>query len=85
MRELGFPSMMDMDVKGKKVLLRCDINSPIDPKTKKIVNENRLNKTVPTLQYLIDKGAKVGIIAHQGDTLDYHNLISLQEHAQKII
>ncbi len=75
-------SMRDVSYEGKRVLLRLDINSPIDPKTKKIVNENRLKKSVPTVQYLLDSGAKVAIIAHQGDTLDYQNLISLEEHAE---
>lgn len=84
MNALGFTQMSDMDVAGKKVLLRVDINSPLDGVTHKIINENRLDKTVPTLRYLIEKGAKVGIIAHQGDSLDYQNLISMEEHAQKL-
>jgi len=74
--------MEDLDLHKKKVLLRLDINSPIDPKTKKITNDNRLIKSLPTLRYLLSKKAAVAIIAHQGDTLDYHNLISLEEHAQ---
>src|SRR5699024_4496288 len=74
----------EFDYENKKVLLRLDINSPIDLNTKKIVNENRIEKSLPTLRYLLDHKAKVGIIAHQGDTLDYQNLISLQEHAQKL-
>ncbi len=74
----------EFDYENQRVLLRLDINSPIDPKTKKIVNENRMNKCLPTLKYLLDHRAKVAIIAHQGDTLDYQNLISLEEHAQKL-
>ncbi len=70
------------DYRGKTVLLRLDINSPIDRQTKKIVNTNRLQKSLPTLNYLLERGAKVAIIAHQGDTLDYHNLIAMEEHAQ---
>ena len=73
--------MRDVDYHNKTVLLRLDINSPIDPQTKKIVNENRLSKSVPTLNYLLEQGAKVAVIAHQGDTLDYQNLIALEEHA----
>ncbi|MCH3917591.1 MAG: phosphoglycerate kinase [Spirochaetia bacterium] len=84
MSGLGFASMEDMEVKGRRVLLRCDINSPIDPETKRIVNENRLDKTVPTLRWLLEQGARVGIIAHQGDTLDYQDLIPMAEHAQKL-
>ncbi len=78
---LGFKSLEELDVTNKKVLLRLDINSPIDVKTKRIVNTNRIDKSLRTLNYLKDKGAKVAIIAHQGDTLDYQNLISLSEHA----
>lgn len=77
-------SMREFNYKGKTVLLRLDINSPIDPETKKIVSENRIKKSIPTLNYLIEQGAKIAIIAHQGDTLDYHNLISMKEHAEKL-
>ncbi len=69
---------------GRTVLFRPDINSPIDPATKRIVNTNRIEKTIPTLLRLLDGGAKVAIIAHQGDTLDYQNLIPLAEHAERL-
>jgi len=69
-------------LRGKTVVFRPDINSPIDPKTKKITNTNRIGKTVPTLTKLLDGGARVAMIAHQGDTLDYQNLIPLAEHAE---
>ena len=74
----------DFDYQGKTVLLRVDINSPVDPQTKKIVNENRINRSLPTIKRLSKTGAKLVIIAHQGDTLDYQNLISLKEHSQKL-
>lgn len=77
-------SLEEFDYSGKKVLLRLDINSPIDPQTKKIMNENRINMSLPTLHYLLEQQAKIAIIAHQGDTLDYHNLIALAEHAEKL-
>ncbi|MFW5727683.1 MAG: phosphoglycerate kinase [Spirochaetia bacterium] len=84
MAELGFRPMEEFDVAGKRVLLRVDINSPIDPDTKKIVNTNRIDKSLPTISWLLDKGARLALIAHQGDTLDYQNLIPLAEHAQKL-
>lgn len=74
----------DFDFKGKTVLLRVDINSPITPATKKIANDNRIRESIPTIQKLIDGGAKIAMIAHQGDTLDYQNLIPLNEHAEKL-
>jgi len=79
---LGFKPMEEMDVAGKVVLLRIDINSPINPETKKIVNTNRIDKSLDTINWLKDQGARVAMIAHQGDTLDYQNLISMEEHSE---
>lgn len=76
-------SIIGVDVRGKRVLFRPDINSPID-KDGNIVNDNRLVQTAPTIRYLLDNGARLAIIAHQGDTLDYQNLIPLQAHAAKL-
>ncbi len=78
----AFPSMEEFEVRGRKVLLRLDINSPLDPETKRIVDTNRIDKSLPTVAWLLDRGACLAIIAHQGDTLDYQNLISLEEHAR---
>ena len=72
------------DYGGKTVLLRVDINSPIDVRTKRIVNENRIRKSLPTIRHLLDGGAGLALIAHQGDTLDYQNLIPLEQHADKL-
>ena len=77
-------SMDEFNYKGKTVILRVDVNSPIDPVTKKIVSENRIKKSIPTIKYLLERGAKLAIIAHQGDTLDYQNLIPMAEHAEKL-
>lgn len=82
--EIKMNALKGLDVSGKKILFRPDINSPIDPATKKIVNENRLNKNAATLKYMLEGGAAVAIIAHQGDTQDYQNLIPLEEHAAKL-
>ncbi|HCX96823.1 MAG TPA: phosphoglycerate kinase, partial [Spirochaetaceae bacterium] len=59
----------ELELHGKTVIFRPDINSPIDPTTKRIVNTNRIEKTVPTLNLMLERGAKVALIAHQGDTL----------------
>ena len=76
-------ALSGFDFKGKTVLLRVDINSPINSE-KRIVNENRIRESVPTLKKLLDAGARLAIIAHQGDTLDYQNLIPMKEHAEKL-
>lgn len=66
------------------MLLRVDINSPLDPMTKRITGEARIDKSLPTIRDLADRGARLVILAHQGDALDYHNLIPTEEHAVKL-
>lgn len=82
MEGLHIHTIDDFDYRNKTVVLRVDINSPVDPVTKKIVNTNRIDKSIPTMVDLLQKGAKVVLLAHQGDTLDYQNLIPLTEHAE---
>lgn len=81
---MSIPSIDDLDVAGKRVLLRVDINSPIDPATGEIADENRMDQSLPTIRDLADRGARLVIIAHQGDTLDYHNLVGISEHAERL-
>lgn len=81
---INIRSIDDFQYKGKTVLLRVDINSPVDPVSGKITNDNRIDKSIVTIKDLSEKGARLVLIAHQGDTLDYHNLIGLEEHARKL-
>lgn len=82
--EVKMNALKGLNIFDKKILFRPDINSPINPETKRIVNDNRLKKNAATLKYMLDRGAAVAIIAHQGDTQDYQNLIPLAEHAEKL-
>ena len=55
----------DIQVKGKKVLVRCDFNVPLDSDGN-ITDENRIVGAMPTIKYLADNGAKVILCSHMG-------------------
>ena len=62
-----FLTLDDIEVKNKVVLVRVDFNSPIDPKTKKVLEDTRIRAHAETtIKELEDKGAKTVILAHQG-------------------
>lgn len=69
-------------VKNKVVLIRVDFNSPIDPKTKKILDDTRIRAHgETTIKELAEKGAKVVVLAHQGRKGDL-DFIPLKQHAE---
>jgi phosphoglycerate kinase len=49
-------TVADVDVSGKKVLLRCDFNVPQDKKTGAITSDKRIVAALPTIQYLLERG-----------------------------
>ena len=53
------------DSNGKVVMLRADMNVPVDENLK-VTNTARIDRTVPTIRTLMDKGAKVVVISHFG-------------------
>ena len=52
------------ELSGKRVIVRCDLNVPLDGST--ITDDGRVRASVPTLEYLIERGAKVIVISHLG-------------------
>jgi len=60
--------LADDELKGKKVLIRCDVNVPLDGKT--ITDDTRIRSSIPTIEYLTSKGAIVSVCSHLGRPKD---------------
>lgn len=81
---LSKQTIKDIEVSGKRVLVRCDFNVPLNDK-KEITNENRINGALPTIRYLIDNNAKVILSSHLGRPKGEFNLkYSLLPVAKKL-
>ncbi|MDH4221846.1 MAG: phosphoglycerate kinase, partial [Candidatus Bathyarchaeota archaeon] len=77
-----FLTIDDFDFKSKVTLLRVDFNSPIDPQTKKILDDTRIRAHAETtIKELVQKGAKVVVLAHQGRPGD-PDFTPLKQHAE---
>jgi phosphoglycerate kinase len=63
-------TLKEFNVKGKRILVRCDFNVPLSlssfPSEIKILDDFRIRQTLPTIQYLIRRGAKIILMSHLG-------------------
>lgn len=78
---MGFHTLDDFSLRGRRVLLRIDINSPVDERTLRLEDGSKVKASIPTVREIVDRGAKLVILAHQGRPGDY-DFIPLNEHAQ---
>ncbi len=80
-------TVRDVDVKGKRVLVRVDFNVPM--KEGKIKDDTRIRAAVPTIQYLLDNGAAVILCSHlgrpKGGPSAEFSLQPVAEHLQKVM
>ena len=77
--KLSFKTLDDVETRGKRVLVRVDINCSVDPDTKKITDDSRIDAIVPTLKEL--SRSKVVLMAHQGRP-GSNDFISLEQHTK---
>ena len=78
-------TVYDVDVKGKKVLLRCDFNVPQNKETGEITSSKRIIAAVPTIKYLLSNGAAVIACSHLGKPKgEWKTKLSLAPVAKKL-
>ncbi|CDF58655.1 Phosphoglycerate kinase [Thermobrachium celere DSM 8682] len=77
-------TVRDIDVRGKKVLVRCDFNVPQD-KEGNITDDRRIVAALPTIKYLLENGAKVILMSHLGRPKEgYDEKYSLKPVAKRL-
>ena len=82
-------NIRDIDVAGKKILMRCDFNVPYDKKTGEILDDTRIIATIPTIRYLLEQNAAVILTSHlgrpKGEWKKKNSLYSAREHLEKLL
>ena len=79
--KFGIRTLDDFEVRGKTTLCRVDINQPVDRKTGALKDTTRIEACVKTLRELLEKGARLVILAHQGSDIEYKNFWTTEPHA----
>ena len=80
----GINTLDQVQVKGKVALCRVDINQPVDKTTGVLKSTHRIEACVPTVRELMECGARVVLLAHQGSDIEYKNFYTTRPHAQAL-
>jgi phosphoglycerate kinase len=82
----GKKTVRDLDVRGKRVLVRADLNAPLKEQDGEIVvsDDARIAASVPTIEYLVNNGAKVIVASHLGRPKDRDPKLSLRPVASRL-
>lgn len=77
----GIKTLDDFDVYNKTVLLRVDINQPVDRLSGTLKDTTRIKACLPSVRELSARGAKIVLLAHQGSDIEYKNFYTTEPHS----
>lgn len=77
-------TVRDIDIAGKRVLVRVDFNVTMDEKTGTITDDSRIRASLPTISYLVDRGARVILMSHLGRPKGPDPKLSLKNVARRL-